>query len=129
MPTTADYIKKYIELRDHIETQTKAFEEAMQPYRAAQQAIEGAVTQELNELGGESIKTEHGTAYRSQIMQVKVASREDFLDFVFDGRREGFLTNSIAKDAVKEYLEMHAGQLPPGVDVTYLNKTNFRRAS
>jgi len=130
MPTTAECIQRYIELRDFIEAKQKAFDASLEPYRAAMQAIEGVVTQEMNTLKVDKL-TAHdiGTAYRSTIMQTRVVSREDFLDFVFDGRHEGFLTNAVSKEAVKEYLEMHAGQLPPGVDVTYLNKVNFRRAS
>ena len=128
MPTTADLIGKYIELRDEIELRTKAFDVSLLPYKEAMDAISAAVTDEINRLEGQSIKTEKGTAFRQQWTAAKVADRELFMDFVFDGRREGFLTSATSKDAVKEYMEMHNGQLPPGIDFTSGYKTLFRRA-
>lgn len=128
MPTTADYIGKYIALRNTVAALTAEHEERVKPYAEAMQAIEGAVTEEINRLGGESVKTDQGTAYRSTLLAVKVADRELFMDFIFDGRREGFLTSAVAKEAVKEWLDEHNGALPPGIDVTYIYRTNFRKA-
>ncbi len=129
MPTTADLIGRYIHLRDHIDTMQKDFELQLQPYREAMQAIEGAVTDEINRLDGQSIKTDRGTAFRQEWTSIKVADRELWLDWVFDGRHEGFITSAVPKDAVKEFQEMHAGSAPPGVDVTRGYKTVFRKAS
>jgi hypothetical protein len=131
VPTTADLIGRYIALRDHIDQMQKDFETSLVPYKDAMTAIEGAVTVEINALGNghNSIKTEQGTAFRQEWSSVKVADRESFLDFVFDGRREGFLTSAVPKDAVKEFCEAHNGQPPPGVDVVRGYKTVFRKAS
>lgn len=128
MPTTADLIGRYIAIRDHIEVMQKEFELKVAPYKQAMEDIAGAVSEEINRLDGQSIKTEQGTAYRSEWTAAKVADREAFLDFVFDGRREGFLTSATSKEAVKEYMDAHNGQLPPGIDFTRGYKTLFRRA-
>jgi len=126
--TTADLIGRYIQIRDHIAAMTKQHEESLKPYQEALQAIEGAVTEEINRLDGQSVKTEQGTAYRSEWTAVKVADRETFLDFVFAGRHEGFITNATSKEAVKEFIDAHNGQVPPGLDFTRGYKTLFRRA-
>lgn len=126
--TTADLIGQYLKLRTAVETKTKEFEASLTPYKDAMVAIEGAVTQQINDLGGQSIKTEQGTAYRTTTLGVKVADRELFMDFVFDGRLESFLTNHVAKEAVTEYIEKHQAP-PPGVDVVHVHKTNFRKAT
>ena len=126
--TPAQMIGEYIKCRDWIEADDAKHAERQKPVRERMQILEGAVTEALLAAGGESLKTDQGTAYRSTVLAVRCASREDFLDFVFDGRREGFLTSAVAKDAVKEYMQMHDGQVPPGVDVTFVHKTNFRRA-
>ena len=91
------------------------------------------MTDQLNQLtgasdGNKSIKCGAVTAFRQRWTAAKVADREAFMDFVFDGRREGFLTSHISKDAVTEYMEGHNGQLPPGVDYTSGYKTVFRRS-
>jgi len=129
MPTTADVIAKYIAIRDFIEDRQKKFDEFLAPYYGSMKSIEAFITNQLNEQGVESIKTEHGTAYRNTLMQCKVEDREAWMDFVFDGRREGFITSAVPKDAVKEYLDSHNSVPPPGVKVVFINKTNFRRNS
>lgn len=129
MPTTADVIAKYIALRDFIEDQKKKFDEFLAPHRGAMKSIEAFVTNQLNEQGVESFKTEHGTAYRNTLMRASVASREDFMDFVFDGRREGFITSAVPKEAVQEFIDANNSTPPPGIKVEYIHKTNFRRNS
>lgn len=155
MPTTADLIGRYVELRDHIEVATKQFETSLAPYKQAMEVISAAVTEEINRLDGQSIKTEKGTAFRQEWTAVKVADRELFFDFIF-GEREfeslmehtfasdvaaelhelhtklqvtrEFMTSAVSKDVVKEHLEKNNGVLPPGLDFTSGYKTLFRRA-
>lgn len=125
--TDADIIGRYIKTRDFIAKKTLEFEEFLSPYNKSLIALEGAITQVMIEQGHESIKTENGTAYRTRIMSTKVADRDSFLDFVFNGNERAFITNAITKDAVKDYMEEHQNNPPPGVDVTYIHKTNFRK--
>lgn len=126
---TGEMIQQYIKLRDYVEAQTKAFEETMKPYKDGMASIEAAVSQQIIELGGESIKTEFGTAYRTTVMAVKMADRQAFMEFVTQdwGEREVFLTSAVTKEAVKDWLEQNNSK-PPGLDVNWIHKTNFRRA-
>lgn len=126
---TGEMIQQFIKLRDYVEAQTKAFEETMKPYKAGMAAIEAAVSQQIIELGGESIKTEHGTAYRTTVMSAKVVDRETFFQFIVDdwGERSAFLTSAISKDALKDYIEQNNSK-PPGIDIATIHKTNFRRS-
>ncbi len=125
----ADLIKKRIEIRDYLERIAKEREAADKPYVDAVTALEGMVSQLMLEQNVESLKTEHGTAYKSKIMAVKMADRDAFLDFVINTDGKQFLTSAVAKEAVKEYMDEHNSALPPGLDVTYIMKTNFRKAS
>ena len=126
---TGQMIAQYLKLRDKKEALTKDFEASLKPYNEALQAIEGAVTLELDNLGIDNIKVQGvGTAFRKKTVSAKVADREMFFDFVFDGRRENFLTSHVAKEAVEEYIEAN-NTPPPGVDITTIMKTQFRKAS
>ena len=131
MPTTADVIERYIQTRDFIAKKTAEFEEYLAPYQGSMATMEAWMAEQLNALGVEgekcAIRTEKGTAFRQTNTNVKVEDRELFMDFVFDGRREGFLTSAVSKDAVKEYLEMHNHVPPPGVAVAFHHKTMFRK--
>lgn len=124
---TGELIKRYIEMRDYIEKRTAAFDAELAPYKKGMQAIEGAVHQQILDLGGESIKTENGTAYLSETLSVKVASREEFMRFVFEDQREEFLTAAVSKEAVKEWIDKYEAP-PPGINITKIIKTNFRRS-
>lgn len=126
---TGEMIQQFIKLRDYVEAQTKAFEETMKPYKAGMAAIENAVSAQLIADGGESIRTEHGTAYRTTVMAVKMADRQAFMEFVTQdwGEREAFLTSAVTKDVVKDWIEQNNSK-PPGLDIAYIHKTNFRRA-
>lgn len=126
---TGEMIQQYIKLRDHVELKTREFEAGLKPYRDGMAAIESAVSQQIIEMGGESIKTEFGTAYRTTVMAVKMADRQAFMEFVTQdwGEREAFLTSAVTKDVVKDWIEQNNSK-PPGLDIAYIHKTNFRRA-
>ena len=124
-----EIIKKRIEIRDYLERKAKEREAEDLPYQEAVTALEGMISLVMQQQGVESIKTEFGTAYKSQVMAVKMADRDAFLDFVINTNSQQFLTSAVAKEAVKEYMEEHNSALPPGLDVTYILKTNFRKAS
>lgn len=137
MPTTAEVIEKYIAYRDFIKRETDAFTARMKPYQDAMTAFEAFGALELQKLlpaGAPvtekvSLKTPSGTMYRSTVMRVKVDDRAEFMDFVFDGQREGFITSAVSKEAVAEYLDSHNSVPPPGVGVGYVHNVNFRKAS
>lgn len=126
---TGELVKKFIGLRDYVDARTKAFEAEIKPYKDGMAAIEAACAQQLIDLDADNIKTEHGTVYRSKTLAVKMVDRETFMQFVADdfGERSAFLTSAVTKDVVKDWIEQN-NALPPGLDVTTLIKTNFRRS-
>lgn len=126
--TIGEMIKKYVELRDFMKLRAEARAVEDKPYNEAMETIEGIVLQHLNENSEQSIKTEWGTAYKSTTMSAKVASPEDFFNYVREADAFQLLTSAVSKDAVKEHMEEHQGTPPPGIDVTYFTKVNFRRA-
>jgi hypothetical protein len=128
-PSPADCIGQYIKLRNYIAAKQKAFDEELAPYQAAMTAIENVMLGELNKIGtGEgdkaSIATPQGTCFRKRLLSVKVADREEFMDFLFDGRREGFITNAVSKEAVTEYMDQFKST-PPGIDTQWIHKIQF----
>ena len=127
--TAADLVKKYIELRDAREKLLDEFmEKKIKPIDQAMTALEGGAAELLRETGQTALKTEHGTAYTSTVLSVKCTDRSVFLSYVFEHRAEHFLTSHVQKEAVKEYMDENKGRAPPGVDVTTIQRVNFRRA-
>lgn len=126
--TTADLIGQYIRLRAKVAQMTEEFDAKLAPYKNAMKILEATVGAQIEQLGGESIKTEQGTAYRSTVLAVKMVDRVAFLNFVFENRADSYLTSAVAKEPVKEYLETNQTP-PPGLEVTFVHNINFRKAS
>jgi hypothetical protein len=128
-PTHADCIGQYIKLRNFIAAKQEAFDKEMEPYHAAMKALEDWGGGVLNQMAGDddakaSLATPQGTMYRKKTLSIKVADREAWMDFIFDGRREGFLTAAVSKEAVVEYMDQFKA-VPPGVETAWIRKTLF----
>lgn len=126
VPTASDLIKKYIELRDATERITDRYNKEVQPYKEGLELIENLLTEEINRLDGQAIKTQHGTAYRSTVTSFRVIDRETWLNWVINENKRDMLTTNVAKDAVKDYIEA-TSTTPPGLSTTSIFKTNVRR--
>lgn len=127
--TPAAIIKKYIELRDWLEADSKSVDERQKPYKDAMSLLENTMQEILNKDGADNIKTEFGTAYRTSLMSVRMADRAAFIDYIVKSQDDPFsyFTNAVSKEKIKDYIDKH-GAAPAGIDVTTLLKTNFRRS-
>jgi hypothetical protein len=124
-PTAAEMIKLVLEKRKIIDEATKGFNDLLRPYQEDIELLENLLGAEINRLGGQSIKTVYGTAYRSTVVSFRVADRNVWMKFAL--KHPSMLTTHVAKDAVKEYAEQHG--LPPGLNQTMIHRTNVRSPS
>ena len=76
-------VKRYVELRDYMAKKQDEFDTAMGPYRISMDAIQNEIHARLNADGLDNIKTPFGTAYKSNVLSVKVADRQTFFDYIF----------------------------------------------
>jgi hypothetical protein len=125
-PTDLQLIEHYVKLRDIVTTKTKALTEALKPYKAGMETIETALMARLIQRGADNTKTEAGTAYKVEHMNIKVLDREKFLDYALNGGEEMLLA-SPQKDAVRQYLDVHKAN-PPGVEVSFFADINVRKS-
>lgn len=128
MHTDDELIQRALEIRDDIDAIKKQHGEELEPYEMALQDIENNLLGRMVERQAKSIGTNHGTAYQSHQLRVKVADRSSFLAWVFDKKLVEFLTNHVSKEAVKEYMELNNGLTPPGVETTTFTQCNIRKA-
>jgi len=128
MATAQEMIAAYIKYRDYKAAKEKALEEELKPYTSAMETIATAVLDLLNTQGSDSIKTDAGTAYVSELDSMKVADRDAFMEFILVTGETQLLNAAVAKDAVRDYMAEHQGQLPPGVEKSSIRKVNFRRS-
>ena len=127
-PTDGEVVQKYVAYRDFLKRKQDALDEELRPYVEAMAMMEGLMATRLKERGDQSIKTEFGTVYQATTLSYRVADREIFLDFVKESDAYNLLAANIAKDALKEHIDEHQGSPPPGVEITWITKTQFRRS-
>lgn len=118
----------YIQYRDYLEREADAQQKKVKPYRDAMEQIEGMLHAKLQEAGATSVKTPHGTPYLSTTMSARVADRGALFDFVRTNQAFDLLTAAVSKEAVKQHMEDHNDQPPPGVDITFVTKLLVRRS-
>lgn len=148
-------IAEFFKNKDHVEAQTKAFQEFCKPYRDRMEAIEQRFLAAFNaqsESERASVSTPHGTAYRSILVTPKIEpdKRESFLDFCLDNwdsvGNAMLQIGAPQKDALQEYqdkrkeeidtfIKQNAGRypdnvslLPPGVATSSFARVNIRKS-
>ncbi len=129
--TVADLIKSWRDTDDFVKAETKRFGEHMKPYRERLEAIEREVHKFLIDTGTEKVsKKGLGTAYISEVMNLKVDNPETTLDFALDNYDTigaDYIKVSPKIESVRAYMAEHDGQLPPGLSATYFRHVNIRR--
>lgn len=131
-PTADQLVAEYIKIKDYLAQEAKRFADFCKPYNERQEAISNQMLEMLNQVGGESLKTEAGTAYKSTINTPKIIDREAYLDQVlenYDTFGAGMLQiGAPKKEAIDDYMQNHDGALPSGVEISSFVRVNIRRS-
>ena len=120
-------IDKYIQLRDRKAVLKAAFDASVEDITTAMTRCEIVILEELNTQKVESVRTAHGTAYKSVSTSVTTADGEMFMKFCVDNDRLDLLEKRPNKTAVEEYKAAN-DDLPPGINYRQAVSLNVRRA-
>ncbi len=104
----------YVRIRDERDRLRKEYKEKDAELEAKLDKLEEALKAEMDKLGVESLRTPHGTAFKTFKDYVTIESWESFFAWMLKEKAYHFLTRSVAKSAVKEYLT-ETERLPPGL--------------
>lgn len=127
-PTVDDYVAQYVKLRDFLKKETDAFDERLKPYNDAMKLFEAQLGQKMLDDGVESFKTEHGTAYKTSTMSVRIADKDSFVRYVIGEQAWGLVDFRPLKEGVKEFMDENGATPPPGVDITFVTNVRVRRS-
>jgi len=127
-----DLIVEHFKLDDWLEAEKTRFKAHIAPITLRLEEIKQALLAMSIEQKVDSFKTEAGTAYKSEVMTPSIESRETYLDFVIDNweacGNEMLQLRAPAVEALRNYMQDHDGQLPPGVKTANLIRMNIRRS-
>ena len=126
--TVDEMIHKYVAIRDRkkaIEEQQKA---TLQPYNEILSKLEGYMLEAMNTTGLNSMKSPHGTAYRTVRTSAKVIDWVQTLTYIREHNAWDLLEARVSKLAAQELIK--ETKLPiPGVETSSEVVVNVRRAS
>ena len=108
-------VAAYIKLRDKTDEVKKRHKEELRPYGELMSRLEATMLDHLNNIGGESLRTEHGTVFKNTRNSVKVADWNVTLPWLVENERWDMLEARVGKEAATVYME-ETGEPVPGVE-------------
>ena len=112
-PMDADkVIQNYIKVRDKKGEVAKRHAAELKPYNDALEIMETKLLMALNALNSESVKSEHGVAFKVIRSSVKIDDWNVALDFVLENDLQHMIERRLSKKAVAEFVEAQGANLP-----------------
>lgn len=121
-------VRAHLKIRDARREIAKEFEAKDSELKEKQHRLEMAMLSHLNDNNMDSVRTDAGTFYRQENITPAGADWQAFYDWVKDNDAFDALERRIKKGFIKEYMEEHDGDMPPGVTVHKEHVIRVRRS-
>jgi hypothetical protein len=116
-----------VKTRDKLKEADDAHKEKTKVARDYKERLESALLAKLNEVGGESVKTAHGTVYRTTRRSATIADSGTFREYVIHESAFDLVDWKANANAVDDFIK-NEGTPPPGVNYTTAYTVGVRRA-
>ncbi|MDR3427794.1 hypothetical protein [Silvimonas sp.] len=124
-------IDRMVRVRHKIADARKAlsaeYNAADEKLKAQLKTVDAALLAELNSSNAKSMRTESGTFYWQEKITPSAADWDTFYGWVAKTNSFDALERRIKTTFISQYMEEHAGELPPGVDVYREREVRVRR--
>lgn len=128
LPDTIDaLVEQMVKTRDKLKEADDAHKERTKVAREYKERLENALLAKLNEVGGESVKTAHGTVYRTTRRSATIADGDVFRQFVIGNEAFDLVDWKANANACDDFIK-NEGTPPPGVNFTTAFTVGVRRA-
>lgn len=94
---------------------------------ADQQKIKAVLLHMLNESGAKSFATDRGTVYRREVMKPSAADWGAIWTWMKEHDAPDLVERRLKVGFIQEYMEEHAGAIPPGINVHRVFEVSVRR--
>lgn len=122
-----ELVDQFVRLRDKIKEADNAHKEKIKPAKEYLDALTGKLLERLNDIGGDSVKTPHGTAYRTTRRSASIADGEAFRNYVISTEGFDLVDWKANANAVDDFIKSE-GSAPPGVNFTTAFTVGVRRS-
>lgn len=120
-------VDQYVKLRDKIKVADDAHKTKLKPAREYLALLESKLMDQLNQIGGDSVKTPHGTAYRTTRRSATIADGKVFRDYVIANAEFDLVDWKANATAVDDHIKNNQVP-PPGVNFVTAFTVGVRRA-
>lgn len=120
-------VDAYVKLRDKVATIKKEQTDALAPYNVAMAKLEAAMLDTLNQNNAESVRTEHGTVYKTSRTSAKVTEWSATLEFIKTNNLWELLEARVSKTAAEAIIQ-ETQQPIPGVTTSREIAIGVRRS-
>lgn len=120
-------VEQYVLLRDKIKKLDDEHKERMKPYRDALEKLNGVLLNHLNDINGDSVRTDTGTVYRTERKSASLADADAFMRFVIGNEAWDLMDRKANVTAVADFIEENNAP-PPGVNFSTTYVVGVRRA-
>jgi len=122
-----ELVSQYIRLRDKIKEAEDAHKEKLKNAKEHLENLNNTLLDRLNQLGGESVKTAHGTVYRTTRRSASIADGDTFRQFVITHEAFDLVDWRANANAVDDFIKEQQAP-PPGVNFSTTFTVGVRRA-
>lgn len=129
-PNLDKVVTAYNAIRDARTAKRHAWEKDDAELEKDQDTLKVLMLQMLNTTGAKSIATDHGTVYRTEKVKPSAADWSAVYAWIMENpERFELLEKRLKPTFVKQFMEEHEGQIPPGVNVHREYEVSVRRAN
>jgi hypothetical protein len=130
--TDQSLIAHYIKAAGIVAQEEAALKERLVKIVAGMEACKAELMKRLIERKADNTKTEAGTAYLSDHLNIKVTNRDALLAFAqknWDNGGGALVVIKPPVDAIRDFMAMHEDKLPPGIETSTFTRINIRGGS
>ena len=120
-------MNQYVRLRDEIKRLDDEHKERMKSHREVLEKLNNVLLGHLNDINGDSVRTDTGTVYRIAKKSASLADPDAFMRFVIGEQAWDLLDRKANVTAVADFIEENESP-PPGVNFSTTFVVGVRRA-
>lgn len=128
--TAEQLIERVIVIERYCDAEMKRFKDFLEPQRRHVEDCKNKLREKMQADGTTNVSAATGTAYFSNLLNPKVTEFNEYLRFVLKHWNEGgsdmLAVGAPKVEAVRDYMDRHEGQLPPGVAVQPFSRLNIK---
>jgi len=112
----AKWVSQFVEIRSAIALLEDEHKKRVAPFKEARDQLEGLLLEAMAATGSKSVRTEHGTCTTKSLSRATVKDPHAFIDYIRATGDFDLIERRASATAVREYVEKHGGEQPPGVN-------------